>query len=178
MKFIDITGWKFGRLTAQWVAGRGTAGPGIGARKFPQIQWLCLCECGGLVTVPVGNLISGNSKSCGCLHRELAAKRLTTHGKAGSAEQSMWLMAKHRAKRKGLPFDLAIEDIAIPERCPMLGILLVRGTDKLHDASPTLDRIRAAKGYVKENIRVISYKANRAKNNLTLEEMKLMVENW
>lgn len=178
MKFIDLTGKKFGRLTAQWVAGRGTAGSGIGARKFPQVNWLCSCDCGGLVTVPYSNLSSGNTKSCGCLHKELSSERLTTHGMTGSAEQSMWAMAKIRAKRKGLRFDITIHDIVIPETCPMLRIPLIRATGKLNDNSPTLDRHEAEKGYVQGNVRVISYKANRAKNNLTLDEMKLMVENW
>ena len=178
MRFIDLTGRKFGRLTIAWVSGRGTAGPGIGARKFPQIQWLCFCECGGFISVPVGNLNSGNSKSCGCLHDELAAQRLTTHGMAGTAEQSMWTMAKIRARRKELPFTITIHDIIIPEFCPMLGIPIIRALEKLNDNSPTLDRREGHKGYVKGNIRVISYKANRAKSNLTLDEMRLMVQNW
>jgi hypothetical protein len=178
MRFIDLTGRKFGRLTVQWPAGRGTVGNRTSGKKFPQIHWLCLCECGNTPVISVANLTGRNSYSCGCWNRELAAKRLTTHGMTGSAEQSMWQMAKIRAKRKGLPFDLKIEDIVIPERCPMLEIPIARGSGKLNDNSPTLDRREGSKGYVKGNIRVISYKANRAKNNLTFEEMKLMVKNW
>lgn len=90
----------------------------------------------------------------------------------------MWCMAKTRAKRVGVPFNIAVTDIVIPERCPFLGIPLEGGIKVLSDASPTLDRKEGAKGYVKGNIRVISYKANRTKSNLTLDEMKLMVANW
>ena len=42
----------------------------------------------------------------------------------------------------------------------------------LGDDSPSLDRIVSSLGYVKGNIRVISYKANRVKSNATLEELR------
>jgi len=170
MKLLDLTGKTFGRLTARWFVGY------VG--KGRMYHWLCSCECGQLVVVSVGNLRAGNSGSCGCLHNEITAKRMTTHGMQGTPQQSMWSLAKTRAKQKRLPFDLQISDIVIPKRCPMLGMDLVQGDGKLHDASPTLDRTIPELGYVKGNVRVISYKANRAKNNLTLEEMKLMVQNW
>jgi hypothetical protein len=166
----ELENCVFGRLTARWFVGY------VG--KGRMYHWLCSCECGNLAVVSVGNLRAGNSKSCGCLQKQVCSKRMTTHGMDRTPEQSMWAMAKIRAKRKGLPFDLQMTDIVIPERCPMLGIVLVQGNGRLHDASPTLDRQVADKGYVKGNVRVISYKANRAKNNLTLEEMKLMVRNW
>jgi hypothetical protein len=178
MKFVDLTDRKFGRLTVRWVAGRGTAGSGIGARRFPQINWLCSCECGNLVTVPVHNLISGNSTSCGCYAKEMQKKCNVTHGKSRTPEYIMWQMAKHRAAEKGIPFSITVNDVVIPERCPMLNIPLFQANGVLHDNSPTLDRRNGAEGYVKGNIRVISYKANRSKSNLTLEEMKLMVLNW
>lgn len=176
--FVDLTGRRFGLLTAQWPVGRGVKRNGIVSKKTPQIHWLCLCDCGGLATVSVGNFGKQNSTSCGCKRRISCSRRMTTHGMHGTPQQSMWAMAKIRAKQKGLPFDLAITDIVIPEKCPMLGITLVQGDGKLHDSSPTLDRQIPERGYVKGNVRVISYKANRAKNNLTLEEMKLMVQNW
>lgn len=90
----------------------------------------------------------------------------------------MWQMAKHRAKRDGVPFEISVEDVVIPERCPMLGIPLFQANGVLHDNSPTLDKKEGAKGYVLGNVRVISCKANRSKSNLTFEEMKLMVQNW
>jgi len=100
------------------------------------------------------------------------------HGKCRTAQYSMWMMAKVRAKKKGIEFNIELDDVVIPERCPMLRIPLRESAKKLDDNSPTLDRRDGTKGYVKGNIRVISYKANRSKSNLTLEEMKLMVENW
>jgi hypothetical protein len=41
---------------------------------------------------------------------------------------------------------------------------------------PTLDRIDSTKGYIKENIQVISFKANRLKNNATVDELKSILK--
>lgn len=49
------------------------------------------------------------------------------------------------------------------------------GAKVLHDGSPTLDRIVPEKGYVKGNVAVISHKANRIKNNGSLEELEAVV---
>lgn len=79
---------------------------------------------------------------------------------------------------KGVPFDLEMSDIAVPERCPILGIKLERGVGQrtYQDSSPSLDRIIPNKGYVKDNIAVISMRANRIKNDATLDEMRSVVD--
>lgn len=38
--------------------------------------------------------------------------------------------AKQRAKSQGIPFNLTIDDIIIPEKCPLLGTPLTRGDHK------------------------------------------------
>jgi hypothetical protein len=43
--------------------------------------------------------------------------------------------------------------------------------------SPSLDRKNSLLGYTKENTWVISYKANAAKSNCTLNELELLVKN-
>lgn len=78
--------------------------------------------------------------------------------------------AKIRAKSKGLPFDITIDDIVIPDICPVLGIPLHRNSGKAGPSSPTLDRIIPERGYVKGNVRVISYRANQIKNDGNAEE--------
>lgn len=83
--------------------------------------------------------------------------------------------AKKRAKLKGLEYDLKEEDIIIPLFCPVLGIPLFKGEGKRSANSPSLDRFNNLKGYTKENIRVISLRANSLKNDATLEELKLIV---
>lgn len=62
---IDRTGERYGRLL---VTGRGQ---NVGRTK--QAAWDCRCDCGTVVTVLGDNLRTGNSRSCGCLHREITA---------------------------------------------------------------------------------------------------------
>lgn len=83
--------------------------------------------------------------------------------------------AKARAKKRGLPFDLQLGDLTIPAYCPVLGIPLSVGEGERHDGSPTLDRLVPRLGYVSGNVRVISYRANRIKNDGTLLELRAIV---
>lgn len=86
--------------------------------------------------------------------------------------------AKNRALKRGIAFDLLVEDIVIPEYCPILKIKLVRnfGTFGGQDASPSLDRIDNSKGYVKGNVWVISRQANSMKYNANQRELKLFAD--
>lgn len=70
MNFKNITGGKFGRLKAF----------NFVKRKGGQSVWLCECECGNLSNVALGHLRDGNTKSCGCLHKEFLKKLNTDHG--------------------------------------------------------------------------------------------------
>lgn len=83
--------------------------------------------------------------------------------------------AKKRAREAGLPFTLKLEDITVPDRCPIFGYEFSLGVGTLNDGSPTLDKIIPALGYVPRNIWVISWKANRAKSNLSVEELAALV---
>lgn len=42
--------------------------------------------------------------------------------------------------------------------------------------SPSLDRIKPELGYVKGNIRVISFKANSIKNDASIEELRQILQ--
>jgi hypothetical protein len=98
------------------------------------------------------------------------------HGMTGSPEYWLLVHAKDRARRKGLAFNLDLVDIIIPRVCPVLGIVLRKAKKQCDDHSPSLDRIIPALGYIKGNVRVISYRANVLKNNATLEEFLLVVK--
>ena len=84
--------------------------------------------------------------------------------------------ARKRAKKKGLSFSLVYEDIFIPLKCPVLGIPLFSGSAASRDNSPSLDRIDNNKGYVKGNIIVISYRANRLKSDSNPIELKKIIK--
>lgn len=85
--------------------------------------------------------------------------------------------AKKRAKEKGLEFNLDKTKITIPKFCPVLGIELKPGTGSPPiDSAPTLDRKDNSKGYTMDNIEVISWRANKLKNDMTLEECKALLK--
>lgn len=87
-------------------------------------------------------------------------------------EQAMYDLAKQRAKKRGLDFDLTVEDIVIPDCCPVLGIPLITGLPKVNDNSPTLDRVDNTLGYTRDNVVVISWRANRLKGTANAEELR------
>lgn len=80
--------------------------------------------------------------------------------------------ARTRATQKGIEFNLTLEDIIIPEICPILKIPLFIHVGKSQNDSASLDRINNEKGYVKNNVCVISKRANQMKGDLTLEQVR------
>lgn len=86
--------------------------------------------------------------------------------------RKMLRQAKSKSKMLGLPFDLTFEDLVFPKRCPALGIILNYETGSAgEEALASLDRHNPSKGYVWDNVRIISFKANRIKNNGTAQEL-------
>lgn len=87
------------------------------------------------------------------------------------ARKNLLKWSKNRAKKRGIAFNLTVEDIVIPERCPVLGLPLVIANERPTGCSPSLDRIDPAKGYTKGNVQVVSYRANRLKADASLLEL-------
>lgn len=85
----------------------------------------------------------------------------------------MWRRAKNRSAQYGVPFDIDVEDIVIPNKCPILFIPLKenKGKPGAYRDSPSLDKIVPELGYVKGNIQVISQMANQMKFNATPQEL-------
>ena len=86
--------------------------------------------------------------------------------------------AAERAKKNNIEINITIEDIVIPEICPVLGIPLQinSGGKRAASGSPSLDRIDSSKGYVKGNVQVISHRANAIKNDGTIEEHQKLID--
>lgn len=109
--------------------------------------------------------LSHRCKPCALAHSKRYAR--------DSRERVMWLAAKSRAKKQGVPFDIEIEDIVIPDKRPVLGVEW--GSDRKSNL-PSLDKIIPAKGYVKGNIAVMSMRANRLKNDATPDELRRLAD--
>lgn len=91
-------------------------------------------------------------------------------------EKILLAMAKNRSKNKNIEFNLTIEDIKIPEICPVLGIPIFRDRGRGDDNSPSIDRIDNTKGYIKGNICVISRRANTIKSCGSLEDHQKVID--
>ena len=106
--------------------------------------------------------------------------KIRIHNNPNSIKLALLRGAKQRAKIKGLEFNIDISDIELPNVCPLLEIPLIsscREENSTIDNAYSIDRIDSNKGYIKGNVWVISYKANRIKNNASLEELELLVSN-
>lgn len=79
--------------------------------------------------------------------------------------------------RFGIPFNLDVVDVVIPDVCPVLGIKLEWGCGRRQlDKSPTIDRVVPGSGYTKGNVKVISWRANRIKSDATPLELKAVAD--
>lgn len=85
--------------------------------------------------------------------------------------------ARERAKRGGYACTITVDDIVIPEFCPLLGLKLKRNKGgNVRPNSPSLDKIRPELGYVPGNVWVISHRANNVKSDASLLELQMLVE--
>lgn len=85
--------------------------------------------------------------------------------------RALWDRALKRAIDRDLPFSLKKDAIAVPKTCPALGVKLELRSRR-SACSPSLDRIVPERGYVPDNIRVISDRANRLKGNRSLHDLR------
>jgi len=88
------------------------------------------------------------------------------------AARLLYKNIKSRCKRIGKEFSIELEDITIPEKCPVFGFDLKREDRQTWMCAPSVDRIDNSKGYIKGNVTVVSRRANILKNDATLEELE------
>lgn len=89
----------------------------------------------------------------------------------------LWASAKFRAKKKNLEFTITEDDFELPSICPLLEIPIWKNPEGACPNSYSLDRIDSSKGYTKDNVWVVSKRANAIKSDATLEELELLVKN-
>jgi len=88
------------------------------------------------------------------------------------AARLLYKNIKSRCKRIGKEFSIELEDITIPEKCPVFGFDLKREDRQTWMCAPSVDRIDSSKGYIKGNVTVVSRRANILKRDATLEELE------
>lgn len=68
MRPLELTGQRFGRLVVLSRAEND---------KYSHQRWVCRCDCGKERTIVKGDLKRGDTKSCGCLQRDLVKRRVS-----------------------------------------------------------------------------------------------------
>lgn len=87
----QLKGKQFGRLL---VVDRA------GSDKAKNATWRCRCDCGKEKVVSSRDLIAGDTRSCGCLQRELVKERMTTHKASKTRLYRVWAGIKNRCYNK------------------------------------------------------------------------------
>lgn len=94
MNISNLRNQRFGRLFVISDTGKRLK------RGGGHIIWLCHCKCGNLIEVPTHSLKAGNTKSCGCLHREtakrVASENFFVHGESKEQLYKVWAEMKAR----------------------------------------------------------------------------------
>jgi len=86
-RFIDLTGLRFGKLLVI----RRT-----NIKKWGSTCWLCKCSCGKETVVDSHSLRKGNTKSCGCLNKEIHTKHGHTKDGKISKTYKAWISMNQR----------------------------------------------------------------------------------
>lgn len=94
---IDIAGKRFGRLIAV---------ERVDYRRYPSggglSIWRCVCDCGNIVDVTLCALKNNNTKSCGCLQKEIVGKINYKHGQSHTRLNEVWKRMKARCENPNI----------------------------------------------------------------------------
>jgi hypothetical protein len=101
-----------------------------------------------------------------CDHQKQRATRVKY------VEKQLLKSAGRRARDYDVPFNITLEDIVIPDACPVFRTAMYMGTKGDNRNSPSIDRIIPELGYVPGNIQVISMKANTMKQDASPDELE------
>jgi hypothetical protein len=168
----DITGMVFDRLTA------------LGYDQKTRL-WICLCSCGVQKAIRHGLLVGRRRvRSCGCLQRDTARKRKTTHGGSRTPE---YRILHHMIQRCTNQNDQDYPDYGGRGIC-VCPRWLSSFADFLSDVGPRpsaeheIDRINNNGHYEPGNVRWVSHQRNcrnrRSSRLLTHDGRTMTLTEW
>jgi hypothetical protein len=161
-KFI---GKVFGRLTVKELFGRDKSG---------NYLWKCSCNCGKYKIASSNNLISGNTRSCGCLDIETRESRKKKYGEA--AFNVLFGNYKREAKARKIIFNLSKEEFLnlVTKNCcycncePKQIIENKFGNgDFIYNG---IDRIDSSLGYTIDNVVTACGQCNQSKKDYSQDD--------
>lgn len=173
--FVDVTGQKYGRLTALKCLGR----------QNKRTYWLFKCECGKEHKARLDAVKQGKIKSCGCATSELVGKAVRKRNLLPPGESAFTFLyhdLKNSARARGIPWHLTKEQVRklVTAPCYYCGIEFSReyyrkGTNGAFRCNG-IDRVDSTKGYVLENCVPCCKRCNLAKHDMTIDEFKIWLK--
>lgn len=162
---INIIGKEYGKLTVIEYAGK--------TKQKNEHRWRCKCRCGNIIVVRSTGLKGNNTKSCGCLKREVGFKRFAKQYAEASFNRVFGFYKKN-AQRKNLEFSLSKDQFKeiTSKNCIYCGTppfnFFKRENDNGHYIYNGIDRKDNNKGYTVENSLTCCTICNRAKSDMQL----------
>lgn len=162
---LDLIGRRFNRFTV------------VG--YVPYKGWLCRCDCGNEKIHKAATLRRQNSKSCGCLNKELARIHcaeiaIARRTYVNSNQRGIYLRYKANARNRNIHFDISDVDFYIlcAKGCYYCGILNGNRSfcSRYSSAQYTyngLDRVDSSRGYMLDNVVPCCSVCNYAKKSMT-----------
>lgn len=165
----DLVGIKFSRLVV--VRENGA-------------KWDCVCDCGNYKTLSTGALRSGNTKSCGCLHKERVSNKFRKHFLKNTPEYTSWQLMKDRCYNKNnKTFEYyGGKGITVCDRWINNPQAFFDDMGKKPSKNHTIDRIDCNGNYSKENCRWAT-KSEQSRNRtdskmLTIDGITKHLADW
>lgn len=166
----SILGCRFGNLVV--LSGAETRLTKGGYKKY---LYVCLCDCGVTKVIERQSLTAGHTISCGC-KRRFSVYANSTH----VAVNTLYANYRHKAIKRGLIFDLTLEDFTrlasqLCYYCGKVPAQIAKPRNPVHSVYDSflyngLDRLTPSNGYTLENVVSCCGKCNEAKNDLMEEE--------
>lgn len=95
-----------------------------------------------------------------------------SYGELSDLERAMgsFFTRKRQNSKHRHDWNISMSDLEWPLICPVLGIPLDWFAESRQENSPSIDRLDSSKGYIKGNVAIMSWRANRIKNDGTAKE--------
>lgn len=177
----NLINQNFGRLTVIRFVSEGKKG---------STKWECQCSCGNTKIILANSLVKGASKSCGCLHKEIAGSyKIKEYYK--DVPVSFFNKNVRSARKRKLEFELTIEDIwdiyeKQNKKCFYTNFPIGFNDQTLScgilGSSASVDRIDSSKGYTKDNCCLVFKDINFMKQDFSKDKFiyycKIISENF
>lgn len=170
LQFRDLSNKKFGKLIVQKDQYRQRN------NKYKNKEWLCKCDCGKEKWVSQRCLITGGTKTCGCLDRRNLGLEHSL-----SAKRTCYSHYKRTAKNVNREFNLTFDEFIEITSLNCLycnskpsNVKTNRAELKGNYIYNGIDRVDSKRGYTKDNCVPCCKICNTAKSNMDLLDFK----NW